>query len=71
MRKGTKITYWLLVLAVASVVLHNFVYFLTKKEEGFFFAFTFIFLVAFIVSLFYNLLYSLAKKKDNDSSHKK
>lgn len=64
MKKNTKIAYWLLGLATISVVLHNFISFIIKKEESLFFSLTFIFLVAFIVNLFYNLLYLLGKKKN-------
>lgn len=72
MKKGIKVTLWLVVFAFISVILHNFVYLLTKKEEGFFFTLTFVFLAAFIASLFYNFLYSLGKnKKDENSDSKK
>ena len=67
MKKRIKVTFWLVVFAFVSVILHNFVHLLTKKEEGFFFTLTFVFLAAFIASLFYNFLYLLGKKKKDEN----
>jgi len=63
MKKYIKSAYLFLGLAVASVVLHNVIFALTKKEEGVFFTLTFVFIVIFIGLLVYNAIYLKGKNK--------
>lgn len=62
MEKYTKNAYLFLALAIASIILHNTVSALMKKEEGIFFTLTFVFLTIFIISLIYNLIYLKGRK---------
>lgn len=62
MKKYVKNAYLFLALAAASVILHNIIFAITKKEEGIFFSLTFIFFAAFIILLIYNLIYLKGKK---------
>lgn len=63
MRRYTRKAYLFLGLAIASVILHNVIFALTKKEEGMFFTLTFVFLIIFIILLVYNVVYLRGKNK--------
>jgi len=62
MKKYVKNAYIFLALAIASVILHNVISVLAKREEGIFFTLTFVFLIVFIISLIYNIVYLKGKK---------
>lgn len=62
MKKYVKNAYLFLALSAASIILHNIIFAITKKEEGIFFMSTFVFLVIFIVLLVYNIIYLKGKK---------
>ena len=62
MKKYVKNAYLFLALSAASVILHNIIFAVTKKEEGIFFTLTFVFFAAFIILLVYNIVYLRGKK---------
>jgi len=61
-KKYVKNAYIFLALAIASVILHNVISALAKREEGIFFTLTFVFLIVFIILLIYNIVYLKGKK---------
>ncbi|MFA5232369.1 MAG: hypothetical protein WC410_01730 [Candidatus Paceibacterota bacterium] len=66
MSKEVKSIYLGLLLSVVSVVLHNYLYFLLKKEEGVFFILAFLALIVFVFALIYSLTKYVTEKKPED-----
>ena len=56
-----KITFILLVLTIASVIIHNLIYAAVGFEEAIFFLLTFVFGAAAIIMAFYSLFKSIKK----------
>lgn len=66
MSKEVKSIYLTFLLSIVSIVLHNYLYFLLKKEEGVFFILALLALIAFIFALIYSLVKYVTEKKPED-----
>jgi len=66
MTQEVKSIYLTLLLSVASVILHDYLYFLLKKEEGVFFIIAFLSLIIFVSVLIYSLTKYVTEKKPED-----
>lgn len=66
MSKEVKSIYLTLLASVASVILHNYLYFLLKKEEGVFFVIALLALISFVFTIIYSLTKYVTEKKPED-----
>jgi len=66
MSKETNSIYLTLLLSIASIVLHNCLYFLLKKEEGVFFVIALLSLMALVSAVIYSLSKYVTEKKPDD-----
>ncbi len=64
--KETFLPFWLISTAIISVIIHNFFYALTGKEELTFFLLAIILIAAFCVSVIYNIITFLNKGEPKD-----
>lgn len=66
MSKETNSIYLTLLLSIVSVLLHNYMYFLLKKEEGVFFVIALLSLMALVSAVIYSLSKYVTEKKPDD-----